>query len=445
MSARQNREAVSKALKTALKEFAKLAGILLCSAAVGFALIIAAYALPTGRIVENASESVEIFAREGNYPALIQGRAGTVLDNWTDAIMLGEAAYDGREGLLSRALLNFQRVLAWSDGAKTCAENFCEAFGDNGGAEPEPYAYGRYWHGYLVFLKPLLLAFNYGQIRELIGLAQLLLMASVVFALARRGRAGEAASAALAYASLYPPALALSLQYNTVYILTFVQLLIITVRDKAYSRRESWLYHFVLFGCMTSYFDFLTYPLATFGIPMLLLLALYPDSPVNDFWATVKCGLSWAFGYAGMWGSKWLIGSALTGENIIADAKAALFTRSAGAVEEGYTHTGLVFHAIYSNLSAGKIFVYLMALIVLCAAIYACVKRPRIIWGRVLLLCAFMAAPLAWYAVASNHSYVHHFFTYRTLSISVFAAALLALELIGKSRGRMRLNIKERE
>ena len=44
-------------------------------------------------------------------------------------------------------------------------------------------------------------------------------------------------------------------------------------------------------------------------------------------------------------------------------------------------------------------------------------------WPGLLLLAAL---PLLWYKLMGNHSYVHHWFTYREMAVSVFALLCMA-------------------
>lgn len=415
-------------MKQSLKTILKLLCILLAAVLAGLVLMAAVYCLPLEPIKANVRESVEIFEAESNYPKLIARHYNTTLDNWTDAYILSEAGYDGGESPIIDAMLNPHTEVV----NENPAEGLVKIYGGDTGLELTDVNYGRYWHGYLTLIKPLLLLINYGQLRELMGLVQLLLFVSVVVLLTLKKKALYALSVTLVYAFLNPAALSMSITYNTVYMLIFIQMLVIIAKSDVYSVRANWIVHFMIAGCLTSFMDYLTYPLAAFGVPMLLLLALYPDSPGRDFMAVLRSGLAWVFGYVGMWASKLIVGGLISGQNILKDANDMISFRSGGAVEEGYSHLELMFRAIYKNLSAGKLVLGLAALGLLAGIVYALIKKARLPWGRVLLLGAFMAAPLAWYAFAANHSYVHYFFTYRTLSISVFAAALLCLELVGR-------------
>lgn len=410
---------------------ARAVALVLLSAFVGLALMTAVYILPTGPIKANVEKSVEIFRVESNYPKLIQYHFNTTLDNWTDATILAEAAYDGERGLMDRVAL----VPHLEVEGEHRAESLVKLYGGEENLEIADEDYGRYWHGYLLFIKPLLLIMDYGMLREFMALMQLVLFVLILKELFRRKREDLSLALLLVYAFINPMAVSQNINYAVMCFVLFAQLLFILRHEGIYSRRENWLYHFVFIGCVTAFFDYLTWPLAGFGIPMLLLLSLYPDTTGRDFLATVKTGIGWLFGYVAMWASKWIFGSLISGVNIIKDAGETFAMRSGGNVGEEFSRLELAFHAVYKNLSASKLALAVTELILIGSFVYACVKRKKPCLGRALLLCAFMAAPLAWYALAANHSYIHYFFTYRTLSISVFGAVLMGLELVNGRNG----------
>lgn len=88
-----------------------LAGIVLAAAA-----MMGVYLLPTGPAPANIAASSAKLSDEETYPQLANGRFSQ-LDNFTDALMLAEAAYQGHESLTDRAM-NVYRV-TWSGTLKS--------------------------------------------------------------------------------------------------------------------------------------------------------------------------------------------------------------------------------------------------------------------------------------------------------------------------------------
>ena len=64
---------------------------------------------------------------------------------------------------------------------------------------------------------------------------------------------------------------------------------------------------FLIVGILTSYFDFLTYPVVTLGIPLCCYFLLESDRLWNNIKRLTGFSVSWAIGYAGMCAAKWVI------------------------------------------------------------------------------------------------------------------------------------------
>lgn len=147
-------------MKAFLKMISKLAALVALSAVTGLLLLILVYFLPTAPMEAHMAESVETFRREGTYPVTDIMGVDTRLDNYTDALMLLSAAYPGVESILEKAL----KVYRYTDAFDTDPTlTLIAHYGD--GMPAETIAYERYWHGYLLTLKPALSVLNYGQIR----------------------------------------------------------------------------------------------------------------------------------------------------------------------------------------------------------------------------------------------------------------------------------------
>ena len=84
-------------MRSCLKLLGRSALLVVLCVAVGFALLLAAFALPTEPMRENAFASRDVFAREGSYPMVRTLGVDTKLDNFTDSMMLIHAGYQAPE------------------------------------------------------------------------------------------------------------------------------------------------------------------------------------------------------------------------------------------------------------------------------------------------------------------------------------------------------------
>ena len=302
--------------KTILKGAAMLLGGVL----LGTLLMIAAYAIPSETVWENVRVSAQTLANEGLRYEAIDGYHASRLDDFTDAIMIGNAVLTTEDPVESAMTA---RHFAGGETIGTLMRYL-------DGEDVPTESYARYWHGYLAALKPLLMVMNLNSIRVLNMYAQLALVLWTAALMVRRGLSRHVLALFAAYASLCPAAVMQSLQYSTAFYVAFGAMAVLLWTD---GRMNDALF-FMAVGMLTSFVDFLTYPIATLGLPLAARMALRQkqEKPCGlaDF---VKICLSWGIGYAGMWSGKWLMAALLTGQNVFAEAGSAMGNRL-GAVDD---------------------------------------------------------------------------------------------------------------
>ena len=401
-----------------LKHIRNILFIFIGIVVVGYLSLVCVYALPTEPISRNVAEASNIMQMDGSHPELIYGHQDTMLDNLTDSIMLLTARYDGTESVFKEALLNNRfTVNGMMDSEIIAAESLGEELEGNAGD------YGRYWHGYLLYVKPLLMVFNYGQIRYLIGAVQFAILTMVLYLFVKKCKEKHVIPFMAAYLFLNPAALSLSLQYFPASVLTMLQFVVILLNEEKYRQNlMRWIYHFFVVGCLIAYFDFLTYPMLTLGMPLIFLLAENRKSIREDILFFVRSCAAWGIGYAAMWGSKWILGTLLTKENMIADALDNVLLR-VGATESEVQISAL--EVIMKNIGANKLCLVFVVFVFSMIVLYKIREKRKIEFKRVnigILLCAIL--PFMWYVVISNHSYIHFWFTYRILAISIYATLI---------------------
>ena len=76
---------------------------------------------------------------------------------------------------------------------------------------------------------------------------------------------------------------------------------------------------------------------------------------------------------------------------------------------------------IYFNLYG----VLLTGILILWVGIWCIRNRAVMKIDQALLLLLVAAGPICWYLVTANHAYIHYWFTFRNLSVSIFAFAMI--------------------
>lgn len=423
----------------AISDIKRIFLTLLIGGCIGFALLLLAYMIPTDRMVENARASIALFEQEGMSPQLIYGYKATTLDNYTDAWMLRNAFYDGQESVLQKAMNVY--YYGYTDGH---TNNVCESMiaylrGEEG---YERATYTEYWHGYLIILKPLLYLFDYGDIRQILKFAALALLIYVCILLERKHMARVIPAFVAAMCCVESATIGMSLQYTSVFIIAMsFSIFILKSCPDALGNTENTENTgntrmavriellFLVIGMCTSYFDFLTYPIFTLGMPLLFWTLCMGMAGRNTGlpMMAINNALHWAVGYAGMWAQKWILYTILTGENLVAVGIRSVLYRSgreAGGESVGY------FETLSENIEVICKYPYVLAvfagILLAIGGKEACAMASK----EVLITCLLIAAlPPLWYAISVNHSYIHTYMTYKGLSISVFAVLCAITEM----------------
>ena len=125
-----------------------------------------------------------------------------------------------------------------------------------------------------------------------------------------------------------------------------------------------------------------------------------------------------------MWMGKWAIGSCLTGENLWIKALETANLRVSGAVNE--EHISRVM-AILRNfyIYAGVLGILLFVIIIIWLLSGMRRYRKEVTVRNLLPLCMAACMPIVWYLLLANHSYIHYWYTFRILTVSIFAVAMV--------------------
>lgn len=410
-------------LKGAFKSFI----ILICGIAVGFLLLCLVHLLPIDKMYQNVLTSKDVI---NSHAQLIPGYESTAIDNYTDSIMLNEAICDVDASLVDKVINNYQVNYFRQYDQQ---ENLLKYLEGEKGYQYQGYSH--YWGGHQVVLKVLLLLFDYSDILVINIIIQFLLMILIIVGLCRHEKQYMVIPFFTAVISIMPFVIAVCLQYSDVFYIALAGSLLI-VWQYENIRKERMYIIFLLLGMLTSYFDFLTYPFVSLGIPLVFLLTYLEDETlVRKIFYMAQNSILWCLGYAGMWAGKWILGSILSPESgSMHEALSSISYRGSNITDEGVVN---VFDVLMKNL-----YVYLKWPIILLIGlsviyfIFQIIRKKKFNRFNLLpcipylLVCLY---PIAWYMIAKNHSYEHAFMAYRELSIATFAGVSM-LAVLGEGK-----------
>ena len=415
-------------MRSSLKLLGRSALLVALCVAAGFVLLLAAFALPTEPMREHAFASRDVFAREGSYPMVRTLGAETKLDNFTDSMMLIHAGYQAPETTILQRTLNVYRP--FPHGNFSPVSVYAESLAAPVSA-PESN-YGRYWHGYLIALKPLLSIFTYEQLRAFNAVWVAALGLTVAALMWRRGLRRYILPFAVTVLLFDPVATAMNMFYTQVYAVTMLACIaILSGWNWLRAREGRLLLLFTLTGCLTSYLDLLTCPLVSFGVPCALCLCLAATDWKGGLKLALTALICWGIGYGGMWAGKWLLSALLGGEDIGLLETLQLRSSSTGAPDT----LGAV--AVIVKRLLVQLRVPMLGAALLLALVLGVLFLRRSPWEKLKSLewlpwAALCLLPFFWIAFTQNHSYIHRWFVYRLLAICVFGGLCMLARLAEK-------------
>lgn len=399
------------------KRHIMLALIYVLSLAVGACLAVylmwGVYHIDVHKIRENARVSVsEVDVSKRVYDLSLYG---LTTDWFTDPLMLNNASFLGRNPFFD-AILNPR---AEKVTAEDQWRNFQLAVNASSLRGFHIVPYPRFWHGYLLFLKPLLVFFDLEGIRCIHLIVQLSLLAAVLFLMYKRlgFRCCTAFIASMCF--LNPVTSWMCLEYASVINVMLLATLWVLLNKNPNDNQM-----FFVIGAVTIFFDFLTFPLITLGVPLIVYICLYKRGFKEDVKCVIKNCFLWLFGYAGMLFSKWVLATMLTNENVIKDGFENVLRRMYGITEEGWDTSVTLGRSILLNvnviLNTNTLVILGISFVLIFSSYMYSSYRIR---GnlRALVLFGVGLMPFVWYSLLVQHSIIHPHWTYKILSISIYA------------------------
>lgn len=279
----------------------------------------------------------------------------------------------------------------------------------------QPFYYTRYWHGYSVLYRLLLIRFAYQGVNSIMRLGLQVLFVAAILAFIRRG--GTAAAFGLITPLLFLPLQAVvTLNFAQLYAVTLLAVFIVAVSFRKRDSTLKFVNIFLVIGGMTSFVDMLTNPIVTFIVPAIALMWLKglesTSSHKDDLQFLFNIAAAWCVGYFGFWSFKFglvFLQEGIAGiQGIIG---ACLFRLHAPVIENSsaISFGSAAFRNIFFRVGGNMtIFGTAVALAILLHPARANLLNAIRKRAAMLAICPI---PILWYEVFANHTYVHSSFT----------------------------------
>lgn len=306
--------------------------------------------------------------------------------------------------------------------------------------------YLRYWHGSIVFIKPLLMLFSLEQIYVVNAIVLSLLTLILFILLFRKNKFEIIISMIIALIMISCRYVPFTFEYVwTFYIMLIVSIIVIIIEAKEGANKKL-LDIFFVTGIITCFLDFLTTEILTITVPLVIIISMrFKDKRIvsfkQEFLFVIKSILLWGIGYTAMWLTKWCLSAIFLDIDIVGAVKDSLLTRVNGQVFD-YTTTQLMKFSVERNLFIlyplflirRKKYILLFILIALIFAFIATfkVKKENFKYAGLMIMLALI--PYIRDIGLSNHSYRHAFFVFRNQIPTIMGIVLILVNCANKEK-----------
>lgn len=414
----------------------RMSVLLLGSAFSGTLLLVLAFCLPVDSMREHVFASVDRILMEEDRVGgdALSRYLWKERETYTDAIMV-QNAIEKVEGKNAYEHAMWAYHYDLEEDVWTPEQSLRALSEDRNTGNMYLHEYSRYWHGYLVYLKPLLLVFTWNQVVVLGVALQAVMMAAVIFLSLRRKKIGIGIAMLVGFFFMKPVLVLISLTMSVCWVITLAAMLAILLWHEKLELKKRYPELFLIVGILVGYFDFLTYPVVTLGFPLCTYFLLKEKETLRQSIGKVAgYSISWAIGYAGMWAMKWIIADLTLHTGTIKDAAWSIIGRTEAIGGRPRVSGG--WYVISLNLQEYKWDLYLILAIVIAALTLAailaafCRMPVKQVLSEAASYFAIFCIPFAWIIVVQHHSALHARFTFRIISVAVLAVCCMGISLL---------------
>lgn len=402
------------------------------------------FMLPKDSIQSNAIKNIGMLVHEKDDAYIFKRDSGIIhgiggrIDALTDAVMLTRnVSYNTLNNDKANAIQSFFRF----------PHNFSDDIYDN----PLKNAmcmngYGRYWHGYEVFLRPLLVFTDYVHIRQFNTIIFYTCFLWVVYILYKRLDIYIAGVFLLGMCFCKFPLIPLSMQFMNLFMLMLLSLIGVNYWLNSKMEKQIINGHYnqlyiicFIIGSLTAFLDLLTTPLLPIGMALFYIIVLFHQKYKYEFsWRFLISGLAiWTLGYLGTWSAKWILCYIVLDKNILGEVIDSIVLRMNGiTVDDGgvkLSTTRAISLAVNLTLLAAPFdvaniskFVVLMVMGIFLLSHFYPSKEKK----YTLQLLMLGLVPIIWYLLIVNHSFIHCWYTYRNLLFTVMCVGVYLKEKV---------------
>lgn len=292
--------------------------------------------------------------------------------------------------------------------------------------------YSRYWHGQIVYIKPLLMFFNINEIKIINSALIISLTLYLLYLLFKKSKKMFIAFLISSISILFF-IVPLCFEFFFCYL---IMLIVSIITVKSLNKNDSFFFGLMIIsGALTSFMDFLSCETLTLSVPLLLRFYFNNHNKNVDFkeqfFFIFKTGFSWGVGYGVTFIVKWLLTVLLLGTRQIANILACISIRTGNPAQMNFFGYLSVIYTLltrifpFSLISDSILKFGLICLLFVLLVIFVFTKEKR----KYFILLLFIALiPIARFVFLFAHSFIHSFMTYRAFLPTLMIIMIILLE-----------------
>lgn len=379
--------------------------------AVGYIMLVITCLVPGKWIKNEVRESADILSSQGTYPSGYLD--GWFLDNFTDADCISIVYNMSTQNPFYNAINAFQ--LSDEEDTNPGSIRALRASIDGNGKKVGDHSF--LWHGFRIWLKPLMIKYNISEIRMILYFVTIFLVALVCVTLSNIRHNMLSFVPFLAAFSFFNFQMeSLSLLFFNDLFITLVAILLIS--NLCYYKKEKYFEEvFVTIGAVVAFSSMLILPMITLGFPLIIAL-VYEKNNANKLGQLIKCSTSWCFGYGITMITKIFISTYFFGSKKGISSVLIYSGKGDYAIMDRVNMLRQVMTCVITHSVIKRDLVILFLFVVVIYIIVR--KRENIrnikdLWSLIIIA----NYPCIWCIVCAGHA--GHGWTYMNFSISLFA------------------------
>ena len=412
-----------------------------------FLLFTTAY-IPQSAIQKQMKESAEYYSEHLLFDRVTPFSFLSRQDNYADCILTNIIYHIDSENILTSVL----SASYYNPDGEEVNESFFDAVNNpanvSGNDKVVPNVdYSRYWHGSMVLLRPLFMFFDIRMIRMILGIMILLLTVWFLYLLIREKYLFFACCYVVGLISVSAWMCGFCVEYTMPFLVMAVELpvLFLLMTRKVNNEKDEYQEKILwcvlaASGIVTDFLDFLTAETLTFTAAYMLYLVMRNKrGQIRGFKKEcvrmIKSGGVWGIAYTLMFFLKWIMACIFLGKDAFMDAlRQAAFRMNGDATlgnvtgAETVSDSERIFGALWRNFAcllpfrdSMKVWTTVITLVVTVVVAFCIwyLFRTKKVNDINRLFGILAIIPVGRFIALNNHSYIHFFFTYRALLVTV--------------------------